>query len=327
MEVELGRANEGERVARTEARYQERQLIGEGTYGKVFKATDTHHGYQVALKRIRLESEDEGVPSTALREISLLLELKHPNIVRLHDILHAERRLTLVFEYAEQDLKSYMDHNSDLLRRQPFITKFIVWQMLQGLDYIHSRRILHRDLKPPNVLINPDDTVIKLADFGLARVFGIPVRTYTHEVVTLWYRAPEILLHAKVYSTPVDMWSVGCIMAELATGGTPLFAGENEISQLYKIFQVLGTPDEDSWPGVSQLPEYLDAFPKWRRKDLRAHLDHSLDAAGVDLLARMLAYPPGSRISAVEALQHPYFAELRDSRPGMRLPRETLERA
>ncbi len=155
-----------------------------------------------------MEAEDEGVPSTAIREISLLKELNHANIVNLLDIVHEQNQLYLVFEYLEQDLKRYMDY-SGFPRLDPSLVKSYIRQILTGIAYCHSHRVLHRDLKPQNLLINRKGC-IKLADFGLARAFGVPVRTYTHEVITLWYRAPEILLGARQYSTPVDIWSIAC---------------------------------------------------------------------------------------------------------------------
>ena len=149
---------------------------------------------------------------------------------------------------------------------------------------------------------------LKLADFGLARAFGLPVRAYTHEVVTLWYRAPEILLGAKHYSTPVDVWSIGCIFAEMVNG-RPLFPGDSEIDELFKIFRLLGTPDARSWPGVDALPDYKDSFPKWPRRNL-AEAVPDLEPAGLDLLAGMLRYAPGDRLTAKAALSHPYFADI-----------------
>lgn len=148
---------------------------------------------------------------------------------------------------------------------------------------------------------------LKIADFGLARAFGIPVRVYTHEVVTLWYRAPEILLGSKLYSTPVDIWSVGTIFAEMATKEA-LFPGDAEIDELFKIFRVLSTPTEQTWPGVSSLPDYKDSFPKWKRQPLGKVVE-CLDADGIDLLSSMLTYEPARRISAKRALEHPYFAD------------------
>jgi len=234
-------------------KYQKLDKIGEGTYGVVYKARDVNSGQIVALKKIRLEAEDEGIPSTALREISLLKELQHPNIVRLFDVIHTERKLILVFEYLDQDLKKLLDAYSgqglDLAT-----TKSYLYQLLRGVAHCHQHRVLHRDLKPQNLLINREGS-LKLADFGLARAFGIPVKSYTNEVVTLWYRAPDVLMGSRNYSTSVDIWSVGCIFAELLNG-KPLFTGSSNKDQLKKIFRAMGTPTEETWSGVSQLPEY-----------------------------------------------------------------------
>lgn len=205
----------------------------------------------MALKKIRLEAEDEGVPSTAIREISLLKEMNDSNIVRLLNIVHADgHKLYLVFEYLDVDLKKYMealpvsqggrgkalpDGSTLNVTMGPEIVKKFMTQLCQGIRYCHAHRVLHRDLKPQNLLIDKDAN-LKLADFGLARAFGVPLRTYTHEVVTLWYRAPEILLGGRQYSTGVDMWSVGCIFAEMCTR-KPLFPGDSEIDEIFKIFR------------------------------------------------------------------------------------------
>ncbi|RDB21937.1 Cyclin-dependent kinase 1 [Hypsizygus marmoreus] len=278
------------------------------TYGVVYKARDVGTNEIVALKKIRLEAEDEGVPSTAIREISLLKELRDDNIVKLLDIVHADQKLYLVFEFLDVDLKRYMETGNQ--KRTPItldIVKKFTHQLNSGLLYCHSHRILHRDLKPQNLLIDNRDN-LKLADFGLARAFGIPMRTYTHEVVTLWYRAPEVLLGSRHYSTAIDMWSVGCIFAEMAMQGAPLFPGDSEIDQIFKIFRILGTPNEDSWPGVSGLPDYKPTFPQWSRQDL-VRIVPTLDAQGIDLLKRSLTYDSAKRISAKRALAHPYFAD------------------
>jgi len=286
--------------------YAKIEKVGEGTYGVVYKARDIKTNNIVALKKIRLEAEDEGVPSTAIREISLLKELKDDNIVKLLEIVHADQKLYLVFEFLDMDLKRYMEHGNN--QGNPIsleIVKKFTHQLTSGLVYCHSHRILHRDLKPQNLLIDKDDN-LKLADFGLARAFGIPLRTYTHEVVTLWYRAPEVLLGSRHYSTAIDMWSVGCIFAEMVLQGAPLFPGDSEIDQIFKIFKLLGTPNEESWPGVSQLPDYKPTFPQWAAEDLARHVS-CLDAAGLDLLHRTLTYDTATRISAKRALVHPYF--------------------
>ncbi|KAL0249442.1 hypothetical protein GEMRC1_004674 [Eukaryota sp. GEM-RC1] len=287
-------------------RYNRIEKVGEGTYGVVYKCKDTETGQLVALKKIRLENEDEGIPSTAIREISLLKELRHPNIVRLENIIHNDSRLYLVFEFLDQDLKKHVDALGGQ-RLSPVLVKSYLFQLLAGIEFCHAHRVLHRDLKPQNLLIDRQGC-LKLADFGLARAFGIPVRKYTHEVVTLWYRAPEILLGAQHYATPVDIWSVGCIFAEMVKG-TALFPGESEIEQLYKIFQVLGTPNEDIWPGVSSLQDYCDAFPQYAPK-LLSEIVPTLCPAGLDLMKKMLIYEPGRRISAKEALRHEYFNDL-----------------
>nr|XP_020858129.1 cyclin-dependent kinase 3 isoform X5 [Phascolarctos cinereus] len=283
--------------------FQKVEKIGEGTYGVVYKARNKQTGQLVALKKIRLDStlqshplqpipccrETEGVPSTAIREISLLKELKHPNIVRLLDVVHSEKKLYLVFEFLSQDLKKYMD--SAASTELPLhLVKSYLSQLLQGVNFCHSHRVIHRDLKPQNLLIN-ELGAIKLADFGLARAFGVPLRTYTHEVVTLWYRAPEILLGCKFYSTAVDVWSIGCIFAEMVTRRA-LFPGDSEIDQLFRIFRTLGTPSEATWPGVTQLPDYKGSFPKWTRKSIE-EIVPSLDPEGKDLLMVMLSPTPG----------------------------------
>ncbi|KAF9976149.1 Cyclin-dependent kinase catalytic subunit [Actinomortierella ambigua] len=320
--------------------YTKLEKIGEGTYGVVYKATERSTGRVVALKKIRLENEDEGVPSTAIREISLLKELKHGHIVQLLDILHDESKLYLVFEFLDLDLKRYMDNYSNQVlnaagqsnssnaangqvangggsaangtggsSNQPpglplASVKSYLHQLIRGVEYCHARRILHRDLKPQNLLIDKDAN-LKLADFGLARAFGIPLRTYTHEVVTLWYRAPEILLGSRHYSTAVDMWSVGCIFAEMVLK-KPLFPGDSEIDELFKIFKIKGTPNDTVWPGISDLKDYKQSFPQWGAQPWEKVVP-MLCPEGLDLLSQMLEYDPIKRISAKRALQHPYF--------------------
>lgn len=296
-------------------RYQKLEKIGEGTYGVVYKARDRVTNEVVALKKIRLEEEDEGIPSTAIREISLLKELQHPNIVRLYDVVHTERKLTLVFEYLDQDLKKYLDICENGLETS--VLKSFLYQLLQGVAYCHEHRVLHRDLKPQNLLINREGE-LKLADFGLARAFGIPVRSYTHEVVTLWYRAPDVLMGSRKYSTPVDMWSIGCIFAEMANG-RPLFAGSSEADQLDRIFRTLGTPIEAAYPGLLELPGWSNIrnkSPRYQPIENMSPLVPTLDPLGVDLLAGMLQYDPAKRISARDAMQHPFFVDLIGSQGG-----------
>jgi serine/threonine protein kinase len=285
-------------------RYQRVEKIGTGTYGVVYKALDNMTGEYVALKKIILDTEQEGIPSTAIREICLLRELHSPRIVSLVDVISAEHKLYLVFEHLNQDLKHFLDAFPRESAPSLGIVKKYMCQLLEGVSYLHSKRILHRDLKPQNLLIDMAGN-IKIADFGLARAYQIPLRPYTHEVITLWYRPPEILLGALEYSSAIDIWSLGAIFVELCTK-IPLFPGDSEIDQLYRVFRTLGTPNEQTWPGVSKLRDYKKSFPNWAPTQLSS-LVPGLDAEGLDLLSKMLEYNPTSRITAKEALAHPFF--------------------
>lgn len=276
--------------------------IGEGAYGVVYKAKDKHTGETVAMKKIRLELEDEGMPSTALREISLLKELGHPNVVGLRDVVQESGRLYLIFEFLDKDLKRYLDSIPEPLPLER--AKSFTFQMCRGLAFCHSRGVMHRDLKPQNLLVTPDGR-LKLADFGLARAFCPPIRPLTHEVVTLWYRPPEILLGSTTYAPPVDVWAVGTILIEILTK-RPMFPGDCEIDQLYKIFRLLGTPTEETWPGCTALQDWNPAFPQWPRVSLRS-IAPELDDDCLDLVERTLMYDPKTRISVRAACDHPFF--------------------
>ncbi|VDN54061.1 unnamed protein product [Dracunculus medinensis] len=284
-------------------KYEKLEKIGEGTYGTVFKAKNVETQEIVALKCVRLDDDDEGVPSSALREICLLKELKHENIVRLYDVVHSERKLTLVFEYCDQDLKKYFDSCNGEIDQQ--LVKSLMYQLLQGLFFCHTNNVLHRDLKPQNLLINKNMR-LKLADFGLARAFGIPVRCYSAEVVTLWYRPPDVLFGAKLYDTSIDMWSAGCIFAEIANAGRPLFPGADVEDQIKRIFKVLGTPTEQTWPSLSQLPDYKPMSVVYPSVTFNQVVPN-LSATGRDLLQQLLVCNPVHRIDAKTALRHDYF--------------------
>ncbi|ERE74411.1 cyclin-dependent kinase 18-like protein [Cricetulus griseus] len=285
--------------------YVKLDKLGEGTYATVFKGRSKLTENLVALKEIRLEHE-EGAPCTAIREVSLLKDLKHANIVTLHDLIHTDRSLTLVFEYLDSDLKQYLDHCGNLMSMHN--VKIFMFQLLRGLAYCHRRKILHRDLKPQNLLIN-ERGELKLADFGLARAKSVPTKTYSNEVVTLWYRPPDVLLGSTEYSTPIDMWGVGCILYEMATG-KPLFPGSTVKEELHLIFRLLGTPTEETWPGVMSLPEFRAYnFPRYLPQPLLSHAPR-LDTEGINLLTSLLLYESKSRMSAEAALSHPYFQSL-----------------
>ena len=286
-------------------KYAKLDKVGEATYGVVYKCQNKYTNEYVALKKIRLENEDEGIPSTAIREISILKQMKHPNIIKLVDLIHGEKKLYLVFEFMDHDLKKFLDMNGGPL--PPQLVKSYLYQITSAIRYCHSKRILHRDLKPQNLLIDKNG-VIKLADFGLARAFGVPIKTLTHEVLTLWYRAPEILLGQKEYSTPVDIWSLGLIFFEMAHR-KPLFAGDSEIDQIFKIFQMHGTPNEETWPGITRLPDFKLTFPQFKSKGIKEY-NSNIDEQGLDLLWKMIQIDPAKRISAKRALSHPYFNDL-----------------
>ncbi|XP_062969705.1 cyclin-dependent kinase 18 isoform X7 [Cynocephalus volans] len=312
--------------------YVKLDKLGEGTYATVFKGRSKLTENLVALKEIRLEHE-EGAPCTAIREVSLLKNLKHANIVTLHDLIHTDRSLTLVFEYLDSDLKQYLDHCGNLMSMHN--VKIFMFQLLRGLSYCHRRKILHRDLKPQNLLIN-ERGELKLADFGLARAKSVPTKTYSNEVVTLWYRPPDVLLGSTEYSTPIDMWGVGCIHYEMATG-RPLFPGSTVKEELYLIFRLLGTPTEETWPRVTALSEFRAYnFPRYLPQPLISHAPR-LDPDGINLLTSLLLYESKCRVSAEAALSHPYFRSLgervhqledRDPAPeGPRLPQPGLPAA
>eukprot|EP01018_Ginkgo_biloba_P031574 Gb_15109 [translate_table: standard] len=297
--------------------------IDEGTYGVVFRARDKKSGEIVALKKVKMEKEREGFPMTSLREINVLLSFHHPSIVDVKEVVVGSKldNIFMVMEYMEHDLKSFME-----TMKQPFSqseVKCLMLQLLEGVKYLHDNWVLHRDLKTSNLLLN-NRGELKICDFGLARQYGSPLKTYTHMVVTLWYRAPELLLGAKKYSTAIDMWSLGCIMAELLAK-EPLFTGKSEIDQLDKVFRTLGTPNEKIWPDFVNLPgvkcrfvkqPFLDSIMSWYNK-LREKFPAmscsgrpTLSESGFDLLNRLLTYDPNKRITSEEALKHKWFREV-----------------
>ncbi|KAJ3336298.1 hypothetical protein HDU91_001830, partial [Kappamyces sp. JEL0680] len=217
----------------------------------------------------------------------------------LFDVIHTEKKLTLVFEFMDSDLKKYLDSNAGDIST-PTI-QLLMLQLLRGIAYCHEHRVLHRDLKPQNLLINKK-MELKLADFGLARAVGIPVRGYSHEVVTMWYRSPDVLMGSKNYNSSIDIWSIGCIMSEMATG-RPLFPGSDIPNQLLKIFSTLGTPTVERWPGlvdiqplkevgpISNYPHYAPVDLMLGTQSVASHQKLSGDG-GLDLLLRMLEYAP-----------------------------------
>ena len=289
-------------MSRTKYKYLEK--VGEGVYGTVYKVKcrDTEEIY--AVKKIRMEHETEGFPASSLREVSILKKLNHNSVVKLIEIDYNIKDLRLVFEFIDSDLEKYIERVDSL---SPMLIKSYMYQLADGLNYCHSLGVLHRDLKPANILIDEKGT-LKIADFGLSRKIGLNIRPYTQEILTLWYRSPENSLGTKFYSYPVDIWSVGCIFAEMLTM-KPIFSGKNEIEHIYEIFKILGTPNDEIWEGVNDLSEFGDHIPKWEKKDLKV-VTGVEDNIIIDLLEKMFIYNPKHRISANDILENIYFDEL-----------------
>ncbi|KIJ70528.1 hypothetical protein HYDPIDRAFT_79099 [Hydnomerulius pinastri MD-312] len=281
--------------------------VGEGTFGKVYKARNTITNVHVALKRIRMEAEREGFPVTAMREIKLLQSLRHDNVVRLYEMMVSNGSVFMVFEYMDHDLTGVLSQTQFSFSEANL--KSLCSQMLSGLAYLHHKGVIHRDIKGSNILIN-NRGELKLADFGLARFYQKRRRSdYTNRVITLWYRPPELLFGATVYGPEVDMWSAGCIMLELFTK-KPIFQGNDEIHQLDVIYRIFGTPTPERWPGITELPWYELVKPKDVIQDhFRELFQRWLSPAALDLAEQLLTYDPSKRVTALQALEAPYFKE------------------
>lgn len=303
------------------SKYEKLRLLGEGTFGVVSLARSTRTSELVAVKKVRLGHYRDGVSVTALREIKLLQEVRHPNVIHLVDVFASGggTSLNLVLEYCLTDLEAIIRDRSLIL--SPADVKGMMRMLLAGTAALHEAWILHRDLKPGNVLLGCDGE-LKLADLGLAKTHAAAPDPggMTHQVITRWYRPPELLYGARAYGTAVDMWSIGCIFAELLLR-TPYMPGDSDLDQLAKIFAARGTPLAVAaaagsgpggigvgreWPGLEALPEYIQFDPV-------PAPDHSrlFSAAGDDAVALMdalLAFDPAGRVGAAEALRHPYFS-------------------
>jgi len=299
----------------TEDQYEEMDRLGEGTFAVVHIGRKKDTGELFALKRINIESADEGVPSCVWREITILLEHRHPHILRLHDVMQTEKSVVMVLELCVSDVRKYLDDNHNDMT--PEIMRTFMWQLLQSIDYCHRNRIIHRDIKPQNLLLT-SDLKVKLADFGIARPCVLPGKKFTHEVVTLWYRPPDILLGSTNYGTACDIWSIGCVFAEMATGEAA-FQGYKEAEQLLRIVKFLGTPTYEMWPSRMSYPSSSVHFnlPEMRQEHLPSYGSvltesamNKLGSEGLDLLYKMLRYEPSDRITAGAALRHPYFLDM-----------------
>lgn len=299
------------------SRYEKIDFLGEGQFATVYKARDVETDAIVAVKKIKIGSREEaadGINRTALREIKLLHELHHENVIGLLDVFGHKSNVSLVFDFMDTDLEIIIKDPKIVLT--PANIKAYMIQTLQGLEYLHLNWILHRDLKPNNLLVDSKG-ILKIGDFGLAKFFGSPSRINTNQVVTRWYRSPELLYGARQYGTSVDIWAVGCILAELLLR-VPFLPGESDLDQLTKIFQALGTPSEENWPNLKSLPDYIGFKPL-----PGTPLPHIFTAAGSDLiklLEKLLALYPLNRCTATEALQMSYFSNKPAPTPGEKLP-------
>ncbi|XP_059479517.1 cyclin-dependent kinase 7 [Neocloeon triangulifer] len=285
-------------------RYEKIDFLGEGQFATVYKAKDIETDTIVAVKKIKIGSRIEakdGINRTALREIKLLQELTHENVIGLLDVFGHKSNVSLVFDFMDTDMEILIKDSSIVLT--PANIKAYMVMTLQGLEYLHMNWILHRDLKPNNLLLDSNG-ILKIGDFGLAKFYGSPNRQYTHQVVTRWYRCPELLFGARLYGVGVDMWAVGCILAELLLR-IPFLPGDTDLDQLTKIFQALGTPTDESWPGLSQMPDYIVFKPQ-----IGTPLRHIFTAAGDDLiflLEKLLSLSPLERYNCTQCLKLPYF--------------------
>ena len=292
--------------------FQAVERLGKGTYGTVYKARKKGCDKFFAIKKIKNELDNEGIPSTALREIAILKKMKNPNVVNVEGIAFNKKHIELCLEYCKYDLKKLIDskkHDSSFYNVK--FVKNMMYQLLKGVEHLHSHKILHRDLKPQNILVDDNGWILKLADFGLSRVYSIPIRPYTKEVLTLWYRAPEMMLGINNYAIGLDIWSIGCIFVELYLG-SPFVMGDSEIDQLFRLFRIYGTFNELTLPGYKAFPYFDQDFPYWKGMGLKNYLDQrnqiiKIDGLAFDLMEKMLAIDPCKRITCKEALNHPYF--------------------
>mmetsp|Transcript_2583 Transcript_2583/g.7327 ORF Transcript_2583/g.7327 Transcript_2583/m.7327 type:complete len:397 (+) Transcript_2583:376-1566(+) len=294
------------------AKYTPIKPIGKGAYGVVCSARNIETDEKIAIKKIGKAFENLVDAKRTLREIKLLQHLCHENIVQIKDILPPPSRdrfkdVYVVYELMDTDLHQIIRSTQPLSDDH---CQYFIYQILRGLKYIHSANVLHRDLKPSNLLLNANCD-LKICDFGLARTSN-EKEFMTEYVVTRWYRAPELLLSCTEYTSSIDVWSVGCIFAELL-GRKPLFPGKDYVHQLNLITKVIGSPSEEDLMFISseKARRYIRSLPKHSHVDFRTLYPHANETA-LDLIEKMLVFDPNRRITVEEALEHPYLASLHD---------------
>ena len=287
--------------------YKRLGLIDSGTYGKVFKVRNFKFKKLYACKEIKLSEKKDGINFIALREINLLLSINHPNIIFVRETklnCFAEK-FFIIMEYCNFDIKSILESKTKFSFHQ---VKMIIKQLLHGISVLHDNFVVHRDLKTSNILINKKG-VLKICDFGMARIFNINSNLMSQEVVTLWYRPPEILLGQKNYTSSVDLWAIGCILFELITSEV-LFSGKSELDQLIKIFNVLGAPTSEIWLNLHSIPSTQKIiFPLQPYNSVFSKMCQKIDVITINLIQKFLVYDPKKRINASVALKHNFFKD------------------
>jgi len=295
--------------------------LGEGTFGEVHKAESRVNGQIFALKKILMHQEKDGFPVTALREIKLLKMLCHPNVLKLEEMAMERPRegrkkatVYMVTPYMDHDLSGLLENPS--VQFTEATIKCYMLQLLEGVAYLHRSKILHRDMKAANLLIN-NEGILQIADFGLARPYDDPpplpgkgngdcTRPYTTVVVTRWYRPPELLLQLRYYTPAIDIWGVGCVFAEMFKK-RPILAGNSDVDQIHKIFDLVGSPTEDNMPGWSSLPG-CDGVKTFQHRHSRLSQEfRDQGSLFISLLGELMRLDWRKRINALDALEHPYF--------------------
>ena len=285
--------------------YKRLGLIDSGTYGNVFKVKNCKFKKLYACKEIKLAGTKDGLNLIALREINILLSISHPNIIFVREarMNFLAEKFFIIMEYCNYDIKSILDSTTKFSQNQ---IKMIIKQLLYGISALHDSFVIHRDLKTSNILLNKKG-VLKICDFGMARIFNKNSKFLSQEVITLWYRPPEILLGKKNYTNSVDLWAMGCILSELTTSNV-LFSGKSELDQLIKIFGCLGAPTSEIWLNLHSYPSTKKIiFPLQPYNSVFSKMYGKLDPVTIDLIQKFLVYDPVKRISARCALRHKFF--------------------